>query len=149
MRRALLIALFALAVTPTARAQSAACTLEASPSPAWPGANVTLQGDGFPVGADISVALGFFPVYDGFVGNHGAFEISFRVPTPFQAGPTELAVVDHTGGCQPAAIAIEISPAPDPEPRVAPWGLAVMAVAGVALGVGIAGVMLRRRADND
>ncbi len=143
MRRAVPLVLIVLAAAPAAAAQDYACVVEADPSPAWPGANVVLRGDGFPIAADISVSLGFFPVYDGFVGNHGAFEISFRVPSPFEFGPSELTVVDHTGVCT-TTLPIEIGTAPGPEPSIAPWGLAVMAAVGVALGVGLAGVILRR-----
>jgi hypothetical protein len=146
MRRATLPFALALAVLfGTARAGAqGGCTITADPSPGWPGANVTARGEGFTPGADITVALGFFPVYDGFVDASGRFEIAFKLPSPFEPGPTELRVADHTGGCD-ASLAYAIGEQPQPDPAIQPWGLAVLVAAGAALGIGIAGVGLRRR----
>jgi hypothetical protein len=144
MRITLSIAVFALtALSSPASAAAASCSVTADPSPGWPGANVTARGEGFAPGADITVALGFFPVYDGFVDPAGEFEISFRVPDPFEPGPTELTVVDHTGGCD-ALLTLAIGDPPQPDPAIQPWGLAVLVAAGAALGLGVAGVALRR-----
>ena len=120
------------------------CALEVNPVPAWPGANVVVRGERFPPGADFTVSIGFFPMYDGFIGDDGTFEIGFRVPTPFELGTADLTVQDHTGVCT-TVLPYEIGSPPPADPPIAPWGLAVFALAGVALGVGVAGVLLRRR----
>ena len=141
--RALQLLLTVLIAAPAAAQQRLDCLLEASPNPAWPGANVTLRGESFPPGADITVAVGFFPVYDGFIGPDGIFQIAFRVPDPFDLGPADLVVQDHTGLCN-TTLSFAIAEPPPPPPPITPLGLALFAVAGMALGVGVMGVVLRR-----
>ncbi len=144
MPRAALIVLLALTAAPAAAGETLDCVLGTYPEPAWPGANVIVEGERFPPGADITVSLGFFPVYDGFIASDGTFEIAFRVPSPFELGTTELTVLDHTGVCT-TVLAFAIGPPPPEDPAIAPLGLVAFALTGAALGVGVAGVLLRRR----
>jgi hypothetical protein len=144
MLRALPIMLLAVMASPASAGETVDCALAVNPAPGWPGANLVVGGERFPPGADFTVSIGFFPMYDGFIADDGTFEITFRVPTPFDLGPTELTVVDHTGVCT-MALAYEIGAPPPEEPAIAPWGLAVFAAVGAALGVGVVGVLLRRR----
>lgn len=119
------------------------CTVTATPAPGWPGASITVRGTGFDAGADITVYLGDFPVYDGFIPASGRFEIEMRIPRPFVEGEVVLAVVDHTGACD-ASTRYRIGPVPERE-QIPLWATAVYLGVGLALGFGLAGVALRRR----
>ena len=146
MRTATLVFALALATLfGVARAEAGGCAVTVSPSPGWPGANVTLPGSGFASGADITVYLGDFPVYDGFIESDGTFRIGFRIPNPFTVGEVSLVVQDHTNTCgitQPYSLMAE---PPEQEPAIEWWGLALLVVAGAVLGLGVAGVVMRRR----
>jgi IPT/TIG domain len=146
MRTATLIAALGLATLfGVARAAAGGCAVTVSPSPGWPGANVTVTGFGFASGADITVYLGDFPVYDGFIEPDGTFRIGFRIPNPFTVGEVSFVVQDHTNTCgitQPYSLLAE---PPEQEPAIEWWGLALLVGAGAVLGLGVAGVVMRRR----
>jgi hypothetical protein len=146
MRTATLVFALALATLfGVARAAAGGCAVTVSPSPGWPGANVTVTGSGFALGADVTVYLGDFPVYDGFIEPDGTFRIGFRIPNPFTVGEVSFVVQDHTNTCgitQPYSLLAE---PPEQEPAIAPWGLALLVGAGAVLGLGVAGVVMRRR----
>jgi hypothetical protein len=146
MRTATLIVACALAILlGVARAGAGGCAVTIAPDPGWLGANVTVTGSGFASGADITVYLGGFPVYDGFIEIDGTFRIGFRIPAPFTVGEVSLVVQDHTNACgitQPYSIVAE---PPLPEPAIDLWGLALLVGAGAVLGLGVAGVVMRRR----
>jgi len=120
------------------------CAVTVDPDPGWPGANLHVTGRGFTAGADITVYLGDFPVYDGFIDALGGFDITPRIPIPFEAGAITLAVIDHTGACD-ASVDYEIGAEPPAESAIPIWGLGVVVIAGALLGTGLAGVVLRKR----
>lgn len=146
MRTATLIVGLALAtLLGVARAEAGGCTVTITPETGWPGANLTVTGTGFASGADITVYLGDFPVYDGFIESDGSFRIDFRIPNPFTVGEVSFVVQDHTNTCgitQPYVVGAE--PPPVPQGTIEPWGLALLVGAGAVLGLGIAGLLLRR-----
>ncbi|HAX81922.1 MAG TPA: hypothetical protein DCY40_05080 [Actinobacteria bacterium] len=147
MRTTTLIVGLALAtLLGVARAEAGGCTVAIVPESGWPGASLTVTGTGFASGADITVSLGDFPVYDGFIDADGGFRIGFRIPDPFVVGEVSLVVADHTDACgvaQPYVVAA--TPPPQPVEAIAPWGLALLVVAGAVLGVGIAGIAIKRK----
>jgi hypothetical protein len=148
MRTATLVFALALALATlfgVTRAEAGGCAVTVSPSPGWPGANVTVTGSGFASGADITVYLGDFPMYDGFIESAGTFRIGFRIPNPFTVGEVSFVVQDHTSVCgitQPYSISFE---PPEPDPAIELWGLALLVVAGAVLGLGVAGIAMKRK----
>ena len=127
-------------------ARAAGCAIAVEPEPGWPGASLHVIGTGFEPGADITVYLGDFPVYDGFIDDAGGFGIEVRIPTPFDIGDVGIAVIDHTDHCGvDIPYAIADPPAPRQATTISVWQLALLVAIGAGFGFGVAGLAMHRR----